>query len=316
MPVVEPRLHAVAINSTTWGPPSQPPSARPSHATTLPPPHLSLLSAYETAIQRLRKSKHLLGGNWFRPSTRCNVSHARFRKSCMPRYETKCFCSLMLPFLPPLDFSPSSSSLIGLRRPLDGVVWPDALRELHFLTGEFGEGYFDRPIDVTPLPRTLEVLKFGSMFNQSIDNIEWPAALREFVVGYSFDGGGSANLRRVVWPASLRDFTAPVAKLTEKLASRGGYSRRHQQRQYFRKRRKMRHDDCSLCAGKRERRRIDEFRQLGWVPKDCRIHDAYSPLKQEDGLGYYDDSCTENSSDDEEEKEMREAMNYDRGWGY
>lgn len=214
----------------------------------------------------------------------------------------------------------SASPLCETSSPLDGVVWPDTLRELHFLTDEeFGYGYFNQPIDVAPLPRGLEVLKFSPGFNQRLDHIEWPQGLREVVLGCRFARDTTHDLSRLVWPASLRELTVPVADVTEllKLGGQGNVPFGRPRRRWN-SRDKSRHDDCALCAGRREQKRIDELRQLDWVPKDCRILEAYSPLQREQGLGYYDDSCTERSSDDEtdEMRDMREALNYDRGWGY
>lgn len=203
--------------------------------------------------------------------------------------------------------------------PLDGVAWPDTLRELSFLVDEDGVGYFDQPIDVSPLPRDLEILKFGDQFDQSFDRVQWPQGLKEIVLGHSFRGGNGSNLRHVRWPASLRDITAPLAALTALISdAKTMMSKSEQRRHKKRVERKMHHDACTKCAGRRELQRIEEFRELGWVPKECRIHDAYSPMQKEQGLRDFGDSCNEHSSDDEAderaEKEFSEAYNYDAGW--
>ena len=48
---------------------------------------------------------------------------------------------------------------------------------------EFGSGDFNQPIDVAPLPRDLEVLKFSPQFNHRLDHIIWPRGLKEVVLG-------------------------------------------------------------------------------------------------------------------------------------
>lgn len=201
------------------------------------------------------------------------------------------------------------------------------MRQLHFLADqEFGYGYFNQPIDVAPLPRDLEVLQLTPDFNQRLDHIEWPQGLKKVVLGYKFTHGRHDDLRRLVWLASLRELTVPISAVTF-LLSRGPKTPpimtvderpSLELRYHFPRRWKDQPEspqDDGASRGISEQRQIDELRQRGWVPKDCRIHDAISPLQREANLGYLDDERSNTSSDDEA-RDMREALNYDRGWGY
>lgn len=85
-------------------------------------------------------------------------------------------------------------------RPIDNIVWPETLRELNFIGP-----LFNYPIDRTPLPRDLEVLKLGGGFNQPLEDIAWPQGLQRVDLGHSFE----RSMERAVWPKSLRKVTAP-----------------------------------------------------------------------------------------------------------
>lgn len=86
-------------------------------------------------------------------------------------------------------------------------MWPDALQVLIF------EGfYFDQPIHVAPLPKELQVLKLGVVFDQSLDKVVWPKGLKEVELGWGFTGRHSSpRLADVVWPSGLREMKAPEA---------------------------------------------------------------------------------------------------------
>lgn len=90
-------------------------------------------------------------------------------------------------------------ALCFLDRPLHEVTWPDTLRKL-----EFQGPYFNQPIVDTPLPRDLEVLKFGDGYDQPLESISWPRGLREVELGRSFQ----QSMESVVWPKTLRSITA------------------------------------------------------------------------------------------------------------
>lgn len=88
----------------------------------------------------------------------------------------------------------------SFNQPLDGVSWPPTLRELHFSGLDF-----NRPVDVSPLPRDLEVLTFGDGFDQQLDEVEWPKGLKTL----ELSGFYGRPLDAVVWPKSLVHLTAP-----------------------------------------------------------------------------------------------------------
>lgn len=72
----------------------------------------------------------------------------------------------------------------------------------------FGSIRFDQPIHVTPLPKELQVLKLGEVFDQPLDNVVWPKGLKEVDVGWGFTGKMSPRLADVVWPSGLREMKA------------------------------------------------------------------------------------------------------------
>ena len=53
------------------------------------------------------------------------------------------------------------------------------------------------------LPQSLRILTFGGTFNQSLDNVTWPAGLQSL----TFDRDFNQSLDNVMWPAGLQSLT-------------------------------------------------------------------------------------------------------------
>lgn len=90
--------------------------------------------------------------------------------------------------------------------PLSQVVWPDRLRVLKF-------GWmFDQSLD-HPLPGSLLDLDLGNAFNHHIEEVAWPATLRSLTFGDRFN----RQVELATWPAALKrlsfgsSFDQPIA---------------------------------------------------------------------------------------------------------
>merc|ERR1712232_275001 len=74
-------------------------------------------------------------------------------------------------------------------------------RDLHVYNSQQGlvlEGR--KTFDLNRLPTGLKRIKFGSRFNQPIDEVKWPTGLQRITFGVAFH----QSLSNVCWPTSLR----------------------------------------------------------------------------------------------------------------
>jgi hypothetical protein len=94
-------------------------------------------------------------------------------------------------------------------QPLDNVVCPERLNEIHF------GGRFNQPIDKVKFPESLREIYFGDKFNQPIDKVKFPASLHHIFFGKHFN----QPIENVKWPEQLckisfgDDFNQPIEKV-------------------------------------------------------------------------------------------------------
>ena len=77
-------------------------------------------------------------------------------------------------------------------------TWPAGPSKLDFL-GHI----FDQSLDNVTWPAGLRSLTFGEAFNQRLDNVTWPAGLQRLTFGKNFQ----QSLGKVTWPAGLQSLT-------------------------------------------------------------------------------------------------------------